>query len=104
MTCDPEPRPTPANSLLTFAFPPPPDDYATLLMAEALLEECLVENMDLLRSSTPLVDKMQPKLCRAKGHLNTILSRGRLTVSLLLVPSDHQIVVDGSLYLSRLFY
>lgn len=50
-------------------------------MAEALLEECLQENMDLLRSSTPLIDKTQPRLCRAKSHLNTILSRGRLTVS-----------------------
>lgn len=51
------------------------------MMAEALLEECLQENMDLLRSSTPLMDKTQPRLCRAKSHLNTILSRGRLTVS-----------------------
>ncbi|XP_074502996.1 tetratricopeptide repeat protein 7A isoform X1 [Sebastes fasciatus] len=55
------------------------DDYGMLLMAEALLEESLQENMDLLRSSTPLMDKTQPKLCRAKGHLNAILSRGRLT-------------------------
>lgn len=52
-------------------------------MAEALLEECLLENMDLLRRSKPLVDKTQPKLCKAKRHLNTILSRGRLTVSLI---------------------
>ncbi|KAM7385107.1 hypothetical protein PAMP_001204 [Pampus punctatissimus] len=55
------------------------DDYGMLLMAEALLEECLQENMDLLRNSTPLMDKTQPRLCRAKSHLNTILSRGRLT-------------------------
>lgn len=57
------------------------DDYGTLAMAEVLLEECLQENMDLLRSATPLLDKTQPGLCRAKSHLNTILSRGRLTVS-----------------------
>lgn len=50
-------------------------------MAEVLLEECLQENVDMLRSSTPLLDKTQPGLCRAKSHLNTILSRGRLTVS-----------------------
>lgn len=73
----------------------PLDDYGTLLMAEALLEECLQENMDLLRSSTPLMDKTQPGLCRAKGHLNTILSRGRLTVSVTWVPSGHP--VDSSL-------
>lgn len=60
---------------------PPSDDYGTLLLAEALLEESLQENMDPLRSSTPLMDKMQPKLCRAKSYLNIILSRGRLSVS-----------------------
>uniref|UniRef100_A0A4W6BWM5 Tetratricopeptide repeat domain 7A n=1 Tax=Lates calcarifer TaxID=8187 RepID=A0A4W6BWM5_LATCA len=72
------------------------DDYGTLLMAEALLEECLQENMDLLRSSTPLMDKTQLKLCRAKGHLNTILSRGRLTPrylneALLLMAKVHYV-------------
>ncbi|KAA8578509.1 hypothetical protein FQN60_000048, partial [Etheostoma spectabile] len=50
-----------------------------LLTAEMLLEECLQENLDLLRSSTPLMDKAQPRLGRAKSHLNTVLSRGRLT-------------------------
>lgn len=51
-------------------------------MAEALLEECLLENLDLLRSLTPLLDKTQPKLCRAKSLLNAVLSRGCLMVSL----------------------
>lgn len=93
MTCDPELRSTPEKFtscfiyffliFWTFCFfqSHPADDYGTLVMAEALLEECLQENMDLLRSSTPLMDRNQPKLCRAKSHLNTILSRGRLTVS-----------------------
>ncbi|XP_044071433.1 tetratricopeptide repeat protein 7A isoform X1 [Siniperca chuatsi] len=72
------------------------DDYGALLMGEALLEECLHENMDLLRSSTPLMDKTQPKLCRAKGHLNTVLSRGRLTPrylneALLLMAKVHYV-------------
>ncbi|TMS04928.1 hypothetical protein E3U43_010085 [Larimichthys crocea] len=72
------------------------DDYGTLLIAEALLEECLQENMDLLRSSTPLMDKTQPRLSRAKGHLNTILSRGRLTPrylneALLLMAKVHYV-------------
>lgn len=57
------------------------DDYLSLVKAEALLEECLQENMDLLRSLTPLLDKKQPKLCRAKSLLNAVLSRGGLTVS-----------------------
>ncbi|XP_013886913.1 tetratricopeptide repeat protein 7A, partial [Austrofundulus limnaeus] len=55
------------------------DDYGMLLTAEVLLEECLLENMELLRSSTPLMDKTQPRLSKVKGHLNTILSRGLLT-------------------------
>ncbi|KAI3362947.1 hypothetical protein L3Q82_011624, partial [Scortum barcoo] len=72
------------------------DDYGPLLMAEAQLEGCLQENMDLLRSSTPLVDKTQPGLSRAKGHLNTILSRGRLTPrylneALLLMAKVHYV-------------
>ncbi|XP_047459197.1 tetratricopeptide repeat protein 7A [Mugil cephalus] len=72
------------------------DDYGMLLMAEALLEECLLENMDLLRSSRPLVDQNQPKLCRAKAHLNTLLSRGRLThrylnEALLLMAKVHYV-------------
>uniref|UniRef100_A0A3P9P293 Tetratricopeptide repeat protein 7 N-terminal domain-containing protein n=1 Tax=Poecilia reticulata TaxID=8081 RepID=A0A3P9P293_POERE len=71
-------------------------DYGTLLMAEALLEECLLENMNLLRSSTPLADKTQARLCKAKGHLNTILSRGRLTPrylneALLLMAKVHYV-------------
>uniref|UniRef100_A0A3P9CPB8 Tetratricopeptide repeat domain 7A n=1 Tax=Maylandia zebra TaxID=106582 RepID=A0A3P9CPB8_9CICH len=71
-------------------------DYGTLLMAEALLEECVLENMDLLRRSKPLVDKTQPKLCKAKRLLNTILSRGRLTPrylneALLLMAKVHYV-------------
>ncbi|KAM7408180.1 hypothetical protein PAMA_002054 [Pampus argenteus] len=72
------------------------DDYGMLLTAEALLEECLQDNMDLLRTSTPLMDKTQPRLCRAKSHLNTILSRGRLTPrylneALLLMAKVHYV-------------
>lgn len=72
------------------------DDYGTLLMAEAQLEECLMENMDLLQSSTPLMDKSQARLGRAKGLINTILSRGRLTPrylneALLLMAKVHYV-------------
>ncbi|XP_037829501.1 tetratricopeptide repeat protein 7A isoform X2 [Kryptolebias marmoratus] len=67
-----------------------------LLTAEVLLEECLLENMELLRSSTPLMDKSQPRLSKAKGHLNSILSRGRLTPrylneALLLMAKAHYV-------------
>uniref|UniRef100_A0AAY4DB91 Tetratricopeptide repeat protein 7 N-terminal domain-containing protein n=1 Tax=Denticeps clupeoides TaxID=299321 RepID=A0AAY4DB91_9TELE len=52
------------------------DDYGMLLLAEALLEECLLENIALLHCSTPLSE--QSKLGRAKAYLNNLLSRGRL--------------------------
>ncbi|XP_034040620.1 tetratricopeptide repeat protein 7A isoform X2 [Thalassophryne amazonica] len=72
------------------------DDYGTLLMAESLLEECLQENMDLLRSTTPLKEKNQPRLSQAKAHLNTILSRGLLSPrylneALLLMAKVHYV-------------
>ncbi|KAM9726954.1 tetratricopeptide repeat protein 7A isoform 2-T2 [Menidia menidia] len=72
------------------------DDYGTLLMAEALLEECLLENTELLRSCTPLMDKTQPRLSKAKGYINTILSRGRLAPrylneALLLMAKVHYV-------------
>ncbi|CAK6962355.1 tetratricopeptide repeat protein 7A isoform X2 [Scomber scombrus] len=72
------------------------DDYGTLLMAEVLLEECLQENTDLLRRCTALMDKTQPRLSKAKGHLNSILSRGRLTPrylneALLLMAKVHYV-------------
>uniref|UniRef100_A0A3Q2PXR8 Tetratricopeptide repeat domain 7A n=1 Tax=Fundulus heteroclitus TaxID=8078 RepID=A0A3Q2PXR8_FUNHE len=72
------------------------DDYGTLLMAEALLEECLLENTDLLRSSTPFMDRTQARLSKAKGYLNSILSRGRLTPrylneALLLMAKVHYV-------------
>lgn len=69
------------------------DDYLSLVMAEALLEECLQENMDLLRSLTPLLDKTQPKLCRAKSLLNAVLSRGGLTVSLFRLWEGYSFLV-----------
>uniref|UniRef100_A0A673H5I1 Tetratricopeptide repeat protein 7A-like n=1 Tax=Sinocyclocheilus rhinocerous TaxID=307959 RepID=A0A673H5I1_9TELE len=68
----------------------------TLLLAEALLEECLLENMTLLKNSTPLTEDSQPKLARAKAHLNSILSRGRLephylNEALLLLAKVHYV-------------
>ncbi|XP_056291234.1 tetratricopeptide repeat protein 7A isoform X2 [Pseudoliparis swirei] len=72
------------------------DDYGTLLMAEALLEEYLKDNVDLLRRFTPLMEKTQPRLSQAKNLLNTILSRGRLTPrylneALLLMAKVHYV-------------
>uniref|UniRef100_A0A3B4C7G8 Tetratricopeptide repeat protein 7 N-terminal domain-containing protein n=1 Tax=Pygocentrus nattereri TaxID=42514 RepID=A0A3B4C7G8_PYGNA len=72
------------------------DDYGTLLLAEALLEECLLENVTLLKTSTPLSDQTQPKLAKAKAHLNSLLSRGRLephylNEALLLLAKVHYV-------------
>ncbi|NWY63652.1 TTC7A protein, partial [Erithacus rubecula] len=54
------------------------EDYGSLLLAEALLEECLKENFAKLKDSIPLSEKSEPKLSEAKEHLNSILSRGKL--------------------------
>ncbi|XP_022540696.2 tetratricopeptide repeat protein 7A isoform X2 [Astyanax mexicanus] len=72
------------------------DDYGTLLLAEALLEECLLENLALLKNCTPLSENNQPKLARAKAHLNSIMSKGRLeprylNEALLLLAKVHYV-------------
>lgn len=69
------------------------DDYGTLLLAEALLEECLLENMVLLKNSTPLSEHTQPKLAKAKTHLNSLLSRGRLEVCTSVTFSQFHVYV-----------
>uniref|UniRef100_A0A6Q2XJ13 Tetratricopeptide repeat protein 7 N-terminal domain-containing protein n=1 Tax=Esox lucius TaxID=8010 RepID=A0A6Q2XJ13_ESOLU len=84
------------SSSVNFNKCPPPDDYGTLLLAEALLEECLQDNISLLRNATPLTDINQPKLARSKGFLNSILSRGRLgprhlNEALLLMAKIHYV-------------
>ncbi|XP_041107326.1 tetratricopeptide repeat protein 7A isoform X2 [Polyodon spathula] len=54
------------------------DDFGILLLAESLLEECLLENAAQLRDCTPLMEEKLPKLRQAKAHLSTILNRGKL--------------------------
>lgn len=57
------------------------EDYGNMLLAEALLEECLKENFSKLKDSIPLSEKNEPKLSEAKQYLTNILSRGKLRVS-----------------------
>lgn len=57
------------------------EDHGSLLLAEALLEECLKENFAKLKDSVPLSEKSEPKLSEAKQYLTNILSRGKLRVS-----------------------
>ncbi|NWV76841.1 TTC7A protein, partial [Dasyornis broadbenti] len=54
------------------------EDYGSMLLAEALLEECLKENFAKLKDSIPLSEKSEPKLSEAKQYLTNILSRGKL--------------------------
>lgn len=57
------------------------EDHGSLLLAEALLEECLKENFAKLKDSIPLSEKSEPRLSEAKQYLTNILSRGKLRVS-----------------------
>ncbi|XP_039424176.1 tetratricopeptide repeat protein 7A isoform X2 [Corvus cornix cornix] len=54
------------------------EDHGSMLLAEALLEECLKENFAKLKDSIPLSEKSEPKLGEAKQYLTNILSRGKL--------------------------
>ncbi|NWU90270.1 TTC7A protein, partial [Upupa epops] len=94
-----------ARQLLPPARPPrkagaqDAEDYGSLLLAEALLEECLKENFSKLKDSIPLSEKNEPRLRDAKQYLTDILSRGRLrpkymTEALLILGKLHY--VEGS--------
>ncbi|XP_069464526.1 tetratricopeptide repeat protein 7A [Ambystoma mexicanum] len=55
------------------------DDFPILLLAEALLEQCLKENVAQLKDCIPLIEKHEPKMRQAKKYLTNILNRGKLT-------------------------
>uniref|UniRef100_A0A8C6ZSR3 Tetratricopeptide repeat domain 7A n=1 Tax=Nothoprocta perdicaria TaxID=30464 RepID=A0A8C6ZSR3_NOTPE len=74
-------------------------DYGSMLLAEALLEECLKENFAKLKDSIPLVEKNEPRLDEAKKYLTNILNRGKLppkymTEAMLILGKLHY--VEGS--------
>ncbi|XP_076190516.1 tetratricopeptide repeat protein 7A isoform X1 [Aptenodytes patagonicus] len=75
------------------------EDYGSMLLAEAVLEECLKENFAKLKDSIPLTEKNEPKLSEAKRYLTNILSRGKLrpkymTEAMLILGKLHY--VEGS--------
>ncbi|XP_075002947.1 tetratricopeptide repeat protein 7A isoform X2 [Calonectris borealis] len=75
------------------------EDFGSMLLAEALLEECLKENFAKLKDSIPLTEKNEPKLSEAKQYLTNILSRGKLrpkymTETMLILGKLHY--VEGS--------
>uniref|UniRef100_A0A8C9DKD9 Tetratricopeptide repeat protein 7A n=1 Tax=Prolemur simus TaxID=1328070 RepID=A0A8C9DKD9_PROSS len=54
------------------------DDFGKLLLAEALLEQCLKENHAKIKDSIPLLEKNEPKMNEAKNYLSSVLNHGRL--------------------------
>uniref|UniRef100_A0A8C3HTT5 Tetratricopeptide repeat domain 7A n=1 Tax=Chrysemys picta bellii TaxID=8478 RepID=A0A8C3HTT5_CHRPI len=74
-------------------------DYGNLLLAEALLEQCLKENLAKIKDSIPLMEKNEPKMTEAKKYLTGILNRGKLlpkymTEAVLILGKLHY--VEGS--------
>ncbi|XP_077138541.1 tetratricopeptide repeat protein 7A isoform X1 [Ranitomeya variabilis] len=70
------------------------DDFTNLLLAEALLELSLRENVAKLKFSIPLMESKEPKLHQAKKYLTGILNRGKLpphnlTEALLILGKLH---------------
>ncbi|XP_071996405.1 tetratricopeptide repeat protein 7A isoform X2 [Engystomops pustulosus] len=70
------------------------DDFTNLLLAEALLELSLRENVAKLKFSIPLTESKEPKLHQAKNYLTGILNRGKLpphcmTEALLILGKLH---------------
>ncbi|XP_039101869.1 tetratricopeptide repeat protein 7A isoform X1 [Hyaena hyaena] len=55
------------------------DDFGKLLLAEALLEQCLKENHTKIKDSIPLPEKNEPKMNEARSYLSSILNHGRLS-------------------------
>ncbi|XP_043916162.1 tetratricopeptide repeat protein 7A [Protopterus annectens] len=75
------------------------EDYGNLMLAEALLEQCLKENTAKLKDFTPLTEKHDPKLGEVRGYLTDILNRGNLqpkymTEAMLILAKFH--FVEGS--------
>uniref|UniRef100_A0A673SLI0 Tetratricopeptide repeat domain 7A n=1 Tax=Suricata suricatta TaxID=37032 RepID=A0A673SLI0_SURSU len=55
------------------------DDFGKLLLAEALLEQCLKENHTKIKDSISLPEKNEPKMNEARNYLSSILNHGRLS-------------------------
>uniref|UniRef100_A0A7M4G107 Tetratricopeptide repeat protein 7A n=1 Tax=Crocodylus porosus TaxID=8502 RepID=A0A7M4G107_CROPO len=75
------------------------EDYGNLLLAEALLEQCLKENLAKVKDSIPLMEKSEPEMSEAKKYLTSVLNRGKLrpkymTEAMLILGKLHY--VEGS--------
>ncbi|XP_077885374.1 tetratricopeptide repeat protein 7A isoform X1 [Ictidomys tridecemlineatus] len=54
------------------------DDFGKLLLAEALLEQCLKDNHAKIKDSIPLLEKTDSRMNEAKDYLSSILNHGKL--------------------------
>ncbi|XP_020034876.2 tetratricopeptide repeat protein 7A isoform X1 [Castor canadensis] len=71
------------------------DDFGKLLLAEALLEQCLKENHAKIKDSIPLLEKNEHRINEAKNYLSTILNQGKL---------PPQYMCEAMLILGKLHY
>ncbi|XP_036781758.2 tetratricopeptide repeat protein 7A isoform X2 [Manis pentadactyla] len=71
------------------------DDFGKLLLAEALLEQCLKENHAKIKDSIPLQEKNEPKMNEARNYLSSVLNHGRLSP---------QYMCEAMLILGKLHY
>uniref|UniRef100_A0A452G8G0 Tetratricopeptide repeat protein 7A n=1 Tax=Capra hircus TaxID=9925 RepID=A0A452G8G0_CAPHI len=71
------------------------DDLGKLLLAEALLEQCLKGNHATIKDSIPLLEKNEPKMNEARNYLSSILNHGKL---------PPQYLCEAMLILGKLHY
>uniref|UniRef100_H0VKU5 Tetratricopeptide repeat domain 7A n=1 Tax=Cavia porcellus TaxID=10141 RepID=H0VKU5_CAVPO len=70
-------------------------DFGKLLLAEALLEQCLKENQGKIKDSIPLLEKNESRMIEAKNYLSSVLTHGRLSP---------QYMCEAMLILGKLHY
>ncbi|XP_062065379.1 tetratricopeptide repeat protein 7A isoform X2 [Lepus europaeus] len=70
-------------------------DFGKLLLAEALLEQCLKENHAKIKDCMPLLEKNEQRMNEAKNYLSSILTHGRL---------PPQYMCEAMLILGKLHY
>ncbi|XP_021073379.1 tetratricopeptide repeat protein 7A isoform X2 [Mus pahari] len=71
------------------------DDFGKLVLAEALLEQCLKDNHDKIKNSIPLLEKTDRRLNEARDHLSSLLNNGKL---------PPQYMCEAMLILGKLHY
>uniref|UniRef100_A0A7M4F9P1 Tetratricopeptide repeat protein 7A n=1 Tax=Crocodylus porosus TaxID=8502 RepID=A0A7M4F9P1_CROPO len=78
------------------------EDYGNLLLAEALLEQCLKENLAKVKDSIPLMEKSEPEMSEAKKYLTSVLNRGKLRSHIFIFQPKY--MTEAMLILGKLHY